>query len=339
MHYSQPQDFSRVQQVAERFGKHTLLASMEIMQEMMRRVQTTTKVRILVETAVVRLASLEELDRIEEWLNVLQSPQMRDFAKSGLVIAPGGVTPQAVSPEKKNDVAFSGVPGEEKVTPKDTRQDLAAIAADSSDSVVLSPVTHPTKPDFPAQTPEPSSNDIGFSTEISASPLDTHTASLEVEQQSRAPNEPAEQLVSEKQSVPGITVTDQNVSSVWEQVCQNLDDLTSSTLQSADAVAISEPNHLVVKFPSHYTFQKDACERPERRTKLEEELFRTTGHRFRVTFELLPETSQNPTVEQETGVKTIRQRRWEAEQHPMVQQAMETFGAEVVRVDHTRGQQ
>ena len=231
------------------------------------------------------------------------------------------------------------MPEEKKVTPKDTRQDSAVIAADSSDSAVLSPVANPTTPDLPAQTPETSSNDIGFSTEISATPLDTPTASLEVEQESRPPNEPAEQFGSEKQSAPGITVTDQNVSSVWEQVCQNLDDLTSSTLQSADAVVISEPNHLVVKFPSHYTFQKDACERPERRTKLEEELFRTTGHRFRVTFELLPETSQTPTVEQEAGVKTIRQRRWEAEQHPMVQQAMETFGAEVVRVDHTRGQQ
>ena len=136
-----------------------------------------------------------------------------------------------------------------------------------------------------------------------------------------------------------LTVTNQNVLAVWERVCQNLDDLTASTLQSAQTVAISVPNHLVVKFPSHYTFQKDACERPERRTKLEDELYRTTGSRFRVTFELLPATVQPQAVEQVSGVKTTRQRRREAEQHPMVQQAMETFGAEVVRVDHPRKRQ
>jgi DNA polymerase-3 subunit gamma/tau len=136
-----------------------------------------------------------------------------------------------------------------------------------------------------------------------------------------------------------ITITNQNVLPIWERVCQNLDDLTASNLESAESVAISVPNHLVVKFPSHYTFQKDACERPERRTKLEEELYRTTGNRVRVTFELLPEISQPKVVEQDSGVKTIRQRRREAEQHPMVQQAMETFGAEVVRVDHPRSRQ
>ncbi|MBA61167.1 MAG: hypothetical protein CMJ76_02265 [Planctomycetaceae bacterium] len=101
MHYSQPAEFPRVQQVAEKFGKHTLLASLEIMQEMMRRVQATTKVRILVETAIVRLASLEELDRIEHWLNVLQSPAMKDFAKSDLLIAPAGVATQLVTTQKK----------------------------------------------------------------------------------------------------------------------------------------------------------------------------------------------------------------------------------------------
>ena len=103
MHYSQPQEFERVKQVAGRIGKHTLLASLEIMQEMLRRVQATTKVRILVETAIVRLASLEELDKIEEWLNILQSPPMKDFAKSGLVIAPSGST-QTNLVQKKNDI-------------------------------------------------------------------------------------------------------------------------------------------------------------------------------------------------------------------------------------------
>ena len=154
-------------------------------------------------------------------------------------------------------------------------------------------------------------------------------------------NESDSQTTSAAVDAPAnkLNVTNQNVLSVWERVCQNLDDLTASTLQSAESVAISVPNHLVVKFPSHYTFQKDACERPERRTKLEDELYRTTGSRFRVTFELLPETVQPQAVEQVSGVKTTRQRRREAEQHPMVQQAMETFGAEVVRVDHPRKRQ
>ena len=318
MHFTQLDEFSRVQQIAKQYGKHTLLASMEVMQEMLRRVQATTKVKILVETAIVRLASLEELDRIEEWLDVLQSPQMKDFARSGLVIAPGGSAPVSGASQKKNDVT-------PPPTSPATSPDVHRPSSDGEPSLVAKAPEYVTSiEDSIAKTnQEPSSAD---------SPVPDRQPS-EISGATETPSDP------QVQPEQILTVTNQNVLAVWERVCQNLDDLTASTLQSAQTVAISVPNHLVVKFPSHYTFQKDACERPERRTKLEDELYRTTGSRFRVTFELLPETVQPQAVEQVSGVKTTRQRRREAEQHPMVQQAMETFGAEVVRVDHPRKRQ
>ena len=318
MHFTQLDEFSRVQQIAKQYGKHTLLASMEVMQEMLRRVQATTKVKILVETAIVRLASLEELDRIEEWLDVLQSPQMKDFARSGLVITPGGSASVSVASQKKNDVT-------PPPTSPATSPDVHRPSSDGEPSLVAKAPEYVTSiEDSIAKTnQEPSSAD---------SPVPDRQPS-EISGATETPSDP------QVQPEQILTVTNQNVLAVWERVCQNLDDLTASTLQSAQTVAISVPNHLVVKFPSHYTFQKDACERPERRTKLEDELYRTTGSRFRVTFELLPETVQPQAVEQVSGVKTTRQRRREAEQHPMVQQAMETFGAEVVRVDHPRKRQ
>jgi len=325
MHFTQLDEFSRVQEIAKQYGKHTLLASMEVMQEMLRRVQATTKVKILVETAIVRLASLEELDRIEEWLDVLQSPQMKDFARSGLVIAPGGSASVTAASQKKNDVTppptSPGVHGgpARLVTPVvNADQQAKSAVADAGSPSIASDVSKP-------------------------SPISGNPAVAQGSVVQRQPSEisGSTETPSDSQVQPEriLTVTNQNVLAVWERACQNLDDLTASTLQSAETVAISVPNHLVVKFPSRYTFQKDACERPERRAKLEDELYRTTGSRFRVTFELLPETAQPQTVEQASGVKTTRQRRREAEKHPMVQQAMETFGAEVVRVDHPRKRQ
>lgn len=329
MHYSQPQEFERVKQVAGRIGKHTLLASLEIMQEMLRRVQATTKVRILVETAIVRLASLEELDKIEEWLNILQSPQMKDFARSGLVITPSDSS-QTSSAQKKNDIGLS-----ETTATVPEALEVANTEAETSDSRPVGANGTPVMSAPPTPDGQSSSLDAALPSQ-SPNPAVTSESVI----QPSSANESAESQVSDS-SLPEtiITITNQNVLPIWERVCQNLDDLTASNLESAESVAISVPNHLVVKFPSHYTFQKDACERPERRTKLEEELYRTTGNRVRVTFELLPEISQPKVVEQDSGVKTSRQRRREAEQHPMVQQAMETFGAEVVRVDHPRRRQ
>lgn len=351
MQYTQLNEFNRVEQLAANLGKQTLLASLEIMQEMLRRVRNTTKVRILVETAIVRLASLEELDRIEQWLNVLQSPEMKEFANSNLVIVPGGISSQQVSAtQKKNDLTEPANPW-----PVDTPQPQSnqvshadgptdAVGPAAIDSGVEQNTPEPNlKPSADNGLDNPANNNNKVVEQV-ASPAD---AAQRVEPTSLPPrsveNNPAAPVDSGTQATiqPEHTfnVTNENVLAVWERVCQNLDDLTASTLQSAQSVAISVPNHLVVKFPSHYTFQKDACERPERRVKLEDELYRLTGNRFRVTFELLPESVQSQPVVQEGGVKTTRQRRREAEQHPMVQQAAETFGAEVVRVDQTRRRQ
>ena len=358
MQYTQRNEFDRVQSLANRIGKHTLLASLEIFQEMLRRVRQTTKVRILVETAVVRIASLEELDRIEQWLNVLQSPEMKDFAKSGLVIAPGGVvaqTPGGVKKKGEPSTALASVVDAPEQTTADVVDDRSAETpvrpnatptSDMVDGVGLQVPSHNAETELTPDVQTPQSTRPPVPTPNSTSdPYPTSPSGVDTPMSLPTPDESIKDSDSQSTSAAvdapanKLNVTNQNVLSVWERVCQNLDDLTASTLQSAESVAISVPNHLVVKFPSHYTFQKDACERPERRNKLEDELFKTTGNRFRVTFELLPQSSQPQPVVQDSGVKTTRQRRREAEQHPMVQQVAETFGAEVVRVDQPRRRQ
>ncbi len=347
MQYTQPSEFSRVQELANRIGKHTLLASLEIMQEMLRRIQATTKVRVLVETAIVRLASLEELDQLERWLNILQSPEMKDFARSNLVITPGGgMLPNSESAQKKSDLSSqnTGAAATDAGSlssrgEQENRDDLPeAVEARTKTTALAQVITAPANvevdggeratEEFSSSEGQPNGSAHDIPTGSHIGPPDPASSTA----QEAADQPPGQEIQPEG----AITVTNQNVLAVWQRVCQSLDDLTASALQFVDSVAISMPNHLVVKFPSHYTFQKDACERPERRAKLEDEFFRTTGNRFRITFELLPQSSPTRVEEQDHGVKTTRQRRREAEQHPMVQQAMETFGAEVVRVDQPR---
>ena len=67
------------------------------------------------------------------------------------------------------------------------------------------------------------------------------------------------------------------IEEIWQQVLSQLEDMTGDFASSATSVAISAPNTLVVGFPAPYTLQKESCERPERKEKIESLLAEITG--------------------------------------------------------------
>jgi DNA polymerase-3 subunit gamma/tau len=124
------------------------------------------------------------------------------------------------------------------------------------------------------------------------------------------------------------------VQEIWQQVLGRLEDMTVDFASSATSVAISAPNKLVVGFPAHYTLQKESCERPDRRKKIELLLAEITGQTVQVKFELLQaeESDKPPPVS-----KSSRQMRRDLEQDPLIRQAMDVFDAEMVRVEKDPG--
>jgi hypothetical protein len=103
----------------------------------------------------------------------------------------------------------------------------------------------------------------------------------------------------------------------------------------ATDVAISGPNTLAVLFPAQYTYQRSACERPDRKARLEEAVSAAAGRAVRLEFKLggaapLREP-ERPAPHAPTLVQKAQRRR-EMERHPLVRQAMELFDVEVEHV-------
>ncbi|HEY4308592.1 MAG TPA: DNA polymerase III subunit gamma/tau [Pirellulales bacterium] len=122
---------------------------------------------------------------------------------------------------------------------------------------------------------------------------------------------------------------------LWQQTLARLQGMTADYASSADRVAISAPNSLVVTFAKKYNLAKAFCEKPEQAEKIERALTEVAGRMVRVTFEL----DQDAGPEAATAAPRPTQGRdrvREVAKHPMVTRAMELFDARPVRVDERR---
>jgi len=120
----------------------------------------------------------------------------------------------------------------------------------------------------------------------------------------------------------------------WRQTLAELQDMTGDYGSKFDSVAISGPNRLVVRFRKDYTTAKEFCERPEKRTRLEQTLSRLTGQDIRIDFAVLVEEPQVAVPQQVATRPPVnrRQRQAEMQRHPLVRQAVEMFDAEIVTI-------
>jgi len=294
MEFTQVDEFARVQQLAESIGKYTALAALEILQEMFRKMRNSVQVRLLIEMTVIRIATLEELDEIQNWLNLLQSPELLALAEKSPVVAVGNqgndTSPIA---EKKNDVMLVG---------------SAQATAETTTTTAAQPLS---------VLQEPSGT-------LTSTPVDEVTVTAPAGDSSTVPES--------KSAVDLVVITAENIAAVWSQMCADFDDLFANILQSADVVSLLEPDHISVLFPHDFSFQKETCERLERRQKIVETLSELTGMQFKVSFGLSrQQTADESPVE---VVKTLRERNMEAEGNPFVQRAVEVFEAEISHIDH-----
>lgn len=294
MEFTQVDEFARVQQLAESIGKYTALAALEILQEMFRKMRNSVQVRLLIEMTVIRIATLEELDEIQNWLNLLQSPELMALAEKSPVVAVGNQD-NLTSPvaEKKNDVMPHG---------------LSQGASASTPTPAIEP--------------------------LMVSPQDTKTANStpisEVAATTVAGGLPS--VLKPKSSVDLDVITSENIATVWSEMCADFDDLFANILQSAEVVSLLEPGHVSIMFPHDLSFQKETCERPERRQKITEALKALTGKQFKLSFGLLRQQVVDELPVE--VVKTARERNIEAEDNPFVQRAVEVFEAEISHIDH-----
>lgn len=110
--------------------------------------------------------------------------------------------------------------------------------------------------------------------------------------------------------------------------------MTADFAAKADAVAISGPNRLVVRFRKAYTQALQYCERPDKRQKLEQTLSRIAGRNLRIDFALLQDESPDAPAPEKPAKPPVnrRQRQQELMRHPLIRKASELFDTEIVGV-------
>jgi DNA polymerase-3 subunit gamma/tau len=122
-----------------------------------------------------------------------------------------------------------------------------------------------------------------------------------------------------------IKLDNQNVDQHWKRALQQINDTTADMAANYQKLALAGESRLVVTLADSYN--KNACERPEKKQRIEQALADVTGRQIRVDFVVAnqpdaPQTSTQPVVSRR---KIIR----ELHQHPMMSAAIELFDAEI----------
>lgn len=168
------------------------------------------------------------------------------------------------------------------------------------------------------------------------------SAAASVDTAKKKPDEPHEPVKSSPE-IPTIQqaatpVTAQNVSAIWKQVLDTMQDMIADNASMAESVAISGPNRLVATFPLRYNFQKTLCERPESVGRLEAALAEAVGSIVKLEFRLA-DSDGEVAADRPQPQRPVSQRArlMEKSQNPLVRRAEELFKARPVAVEEPHG--
>jgi DNA polymerase III subunit gamma/tau len=252
-------DYPRLTAAAKEMGLETILAVVQILDQTVVRMRQSTHGRVLLEMAVVRTCSLENLDELSALVAQFQDGSTAASAPS----AARSRTAPPPAPEKKSAEGNGR-----------TSSPVADAAA-------------------PVEAAPPSLEDAGR---------------------------------------PGVVLTPENAAAIWDDVLASLEGLTKNFAAAAATVASSAPNRLALIFPENYNFQKQQCERPEHRQKIERALVEAIGAPIALTLEASAPARQETQTPPPRRVSR-QQRIAELRSHPLVSEAIHVFDAEILRAE------
>ncbi len=130
---------------------------------------------------------------------------------------------------------------------------------------------------------------------------------------------------------------------LWSQVLRSVGPLLANELEKAGIPAILGPNSLVLRFPADYNQSREHCQEPTRLAKIEEVLKKLSGRPWTVKIEgasgsTAPKSIAAVEAAPVPAPRPRRNARAEAEKEPLVQRAVESLGAQIVRVDDGFGE-
>ncbi|GAA4442231.1 DNA polymerase III subunit gamma/tau [Bremerella cremea] len=303
-----PGSVKEAQGMAAQAGVAKLLAGVSCLDETLVKLHRSTYGQVLTEAAVVRLCQLEDLESLGALIATLKE---------------GGLPAKAPSTGQ--------IPAQKKTAERPVEPAPA-------------PPTIPIRPAVPA-SPPPAATSHQAPPANMARPVEPAPPEPIAVEPSRPMPDPSEaaphEVAPSNIAPPRLTVTEQNVRSVWRKVVEELPGLTGDFAQQSHAVAISGPKRLVVDFFSTYNSAVEALKRPKSQELLDRAFQTVCGDTFTLEFRITEDPNskgRQPSMSPERSAQEGRLRaRQLAEQVPLVQRAMELFDAEVIGVREPDG--
>lgn len=292
-------------------GLQTILAALQILAESKNRMKGATFSRVLLELALVRIATLDQLDSLAELIAQLRQ------AKGGAGAPSVPSLARTTAPTSVTHLAAAARRGEPERPPTSRRDETGG-----------------------GSVPMPTSLDAAH---LGNAPVSgTEIANGEPGQKgtSAGRGDPAEMAISAVPTTAGqperIPLEAGREREIWTQTLSLLTDMSKSNAKNVCRTAISGPNTLVLTFPKSYHFSKQYFERsPEQLGRIEKALERVVGQRVQVT--LIVDESVSPSLPVPAEPSDLPgqadRNPGQADRDLLVQRAISVFGATVIRVE------
>lgn len=298
-------------------GLQTILAGLQILAETKNRMKGATFSRVLLELALVRIATLDQLDNLAELIG-----QMRQ--------GKGSLGGPAVPSVTRTTVALPRAP----ITSPGTR-----LEADASSRLLPEEGGERRAEAIPASINSAAKGNESGTKIAENGPSIAGMAAKSQAEMSESDSDVANSRGGVKPGEVSETIPFEpgRESDIWSQVMLLLSDMTKSNAKNVASTAISGPNALVLTFPKSYHFSKQYFERStEQLGRVEKALERVVGKPIRVSLrvdESVPQ-ARAPQIEASVATKPAERKPVDSNRDPLVQRAITVFGATVIRVEN-----
>ncbi len=304
MLYALPAQDHTVAELARQLGVQKLLAILQVLEEALARMRNSVHVRTITEMALVRIASLDDLDAISALIAELRGTQSpaAGTASPPRRTAPPDRPPDRVSDEqvKKNAAPLGSLPPlpSRAASTGDPPSDARA-----NDPIAVSPAAASSADASSTAPPANSSSSVGMGAGSAERPTT---------------------------SVP---FDSEQIPQLWSDAIRSIEGFLSGQAAKVSRVLLGPRGNLIAWFAPRYVSCKEFCEQSSHRVRLEEAFAEVAGHRLAIEFaidaRLANGEAAGPTYRSNREIKQ------EIGQRPFVRCALELFGDESSEFQYT----
>jgi DNA polymerase-3 subunit gamma/tau len=272
--HSSEGDVDQLSEIAGKWGTQNLLAAAQIVDQALARMRMVTHSRVLLETALIRIAQLEDLQQLSDLIAQLHSGDVSS--------APG---------KKKTEAVAAG--SSTTIPDKQT-----TLRVDQAHEVSATPTVPPSTTTTPKSSPR--------------HPMKQDAPPAELPKQAPSPAPASRQVGPPSGPVSTDGDIAKDAKKLWNQAATEFDGIAADCASHFVDAANLAPNRLVVTFPSSYNSSKSFCERPEKHSEMERIVSRIAGRKMKLEFavrvDMGHETPAKPTLSVRQRDREITQR-------------------------------